>query len=754
MLLTVNRLAWSVIAATLPLSFLPKLPAATYGLPMLFLALLLALSGWRYAKAVALILALFLWAVCAGRVILDQIEELSHGQLKAEIVVDNVLPDGKMVKVRLLRYKDRILFPPIYATLKVSPQEIVFCAGQHWNMELVLRPVHAQLNEGGFDRQRFALANHTPLTGRVVSAEVIDSQCSWRARVINATQKNYGHLTWQALISALAFGERAEVDRQTNLLLRETGTAHLMAISGMHIALAASFGWLLSRGVQFLLPAWCIGYRLPMYCSLMVALAYCWLSGGNAPALRAMLSLLVWSMLRLRFIHCHSWQVWCLCIALILFFDPLSVLSDSLWLSALAVAGLLLWFHFFPLPRRFNRGKRWLLLRLLHLQIGMLLLLMPLQALLFHGVSLSALVANLWAVPLITMLTVPLILMAIVCNPLPWVSPLLWQWVDHSLALVFIPLQHLPRGWFPLDQTLGAASLLGWLILLSLRFGWWRTSPVSLFSAALLLCSWREVGSHPHWRVDMLDVGHGLAVVVSRNGEATLYDTGNRWPGGDAARSQILPWLNWQGLNVTDIILSHGHLDHIGGLETVQAAFPAARVRSALARRGHLPCRKGTRWRWQELQFSVLWPPEAEKGEGNNQSCVVAITDGKWRVLLTGDIEAPAELKLVAEQRASLSADLLQVPHHGSRTSSSPPFLRAVGATAAVASAARYSAWRLPAAKIIQRYDKNHVEWHDTALSGQISAHFFVDNWQLMGLREQIMNRWYHQWFGVVRDSR
>ncbi|HBT52062.1 MAG TPA: competence protein ComEC, partial [Erwinia persicina] len=86
--------------------------------------------------------------------------------------------------------------------------------------------------------------------------------------------------------------------------------------------------------------------------------------------------------------------------------------------------------------------------------------------------------------------------------------------------------------------------------------------------------------------------------------------------------------------------------------------------------------------------------------------------------------------------------------------SSSPPFLRAVSASAAIASAARYSAWRLPARQIIQRYAEYNVEWRDTALSGQLSAHFFRDNWQLKGLREQIMNRWYHQWFGVVRYSR
>lgn len=754
MFLTVNRLAWSVIAATLPLSFLPRLPGAVCSVLVLCFALLLALSGRRVARHIALILVFFIAAASAGRTMLTQTEQLTQARVKTDIRVEAVQPDGKTIRARLLRFQGRILFPPLYASLRVQPQATAFCAGQRWQMQLALRPVHAQLNEGGFDRQRYALANHTPLTGRVVSAVVTDATCSLRDKVTGVMKKNTANLSRQALISALAFGDRSQVDRETNQLLRETGTAHLMAISGMHIALAASFGWLLARMIQFTFPAWCIGYRLPMYSGLLVALLYCWLSGGNPPALRAILALLVWSVLRLRGMNCQGGQVWAVCIGIILFFDPLSVLSDSLWLSALAVAGLLLWYHFFPLPSRFSRRKRWLLLRLLHLQAGMLLLLMPLQTVLFHGISVSALVANLWAVPLISCITVPLILVATLVNPVPVINLVLWEWVDRSLALVFIPLQHLPRGWFPLDRTMAAVSLLCWLVLLTLRFGWWRTSPVTLLSAVLVLCSWRDVASLPRWRVDMLDVGHGLAVVISRHGEAMLYDTGNRWPGGDFARSQILPWLAWQGLNVTGIILSHGHLDHIGGLQSVQAAFPAATVRSALARSGHLPCRKGVNWRWQDLQFQVLWPPQGEVREGNNQSCVVAVTDGKWRVLLTGDIEAPAELRLVAEQRATLRADLLQVPHHGSRTSSSPPFLRAVSASAAIASAARYSAWRLPARQIIQRYAEYNVEWRDTALSGQLSAHFFRDNWQLKGLREQIMNRWYHQWFGVVRYSR
>lgn len=754
MRITATQLAGSLIIGTLPLTVIPRLPGYGYDIAAIVLSFLLMRCSQRVAIFTAMVLLFSLWPLNTARSLQEQIDRLTQGIVRAEVQIDTVLPGAERARVRLFRQDGRLLFPPIYASIRLPGGEETFCQGQRWNMALALRPLHAQLNEGGFDRQRFTLANSMPLTGRVISAEVRQPRCSWRGAIMNSTRQNYGHLPWQALISALAFGDRSEVKREITQLLRETGTAHLMAIAGMQIGLAAGFGWLVARLIQFFFPAWMISYRFPLYCSLLVALIYCWLSGSNPPAMRAMLALLMWSTLRLKGINCSSWQVWLFCIALILFLEPLSILSDSLWMSALAVAGLLIWYQSFALPVRFRRRKRWLPIRLLHLQLGMLLLLMPLQVFIFHGFSLSALVANLWAVPLISLVTVPLILTSLLLNFLPLVGPFIWWLADRSLALVFFPLQQLPNGWLPLESTFAAGSLACWLLLLAFRFGWWRSSPFTLVACTLLLLSWRNFSAKPEWRLDMLDVGHGLAVVISQHGKAVLYDTGNRWPGGDVAHSQIIPWLEWQGLTLTDVVISHAHLDHIGGLPSIQSAYPDARVRSALKRPGHLPCYRDVGWRWQGLTFQALWPPENMPGEGNNQSCVVMVSDGRWRVLLTGDIEREAELQLVAEQRAALSADLLQVPHHGSRTSSTPPLLRAVAPKAAIASAARYSAWRLPAAKIIMRYDENRIIWRDTALSGQISARFFVDNWHLLGLREQIMNRWYHQWFGVPRESR
>lgn len=754
MRITATLLAGSLVIGTLPLTVLPHLPGYGYDIAVLLLSFLFMRCPRRIVVFAAMVLLSSLWPLNTARSLQGQIERLTQGVVQAEVQIDTVLPGGERARVRLFRQDGRILFPPIYASLKLPSAERSFCQGQRWDMALALRPLHAQLNEGGFDRQRFSLASSMPLTGKAIAAKVRQPHCSWRASIMEAAHKHYGHLPWQALITALAFGDRSEVRREITQLLRETGTAHLMAIAGMQIGLAAGFGWLAARVIQFFFPAWLITYRFPLYCSLLVGLVYCWLSGSNPPAMRAMLALLMWSALRLKGINCSSWQVWLFCIALILFLEPLSVLSDSLWMSALAVAGLLIWYQCFALPSRFRRGKCWLPLRLLHLQLGMLLLLMPLQVFIFHGFSLSALVANLWAVPLISLFTVPLILTSLLCNFLPSIGPFMWWLADRSLALVFFPLQQLPDGWFSLASPFAAGSFACWLFLLAWRFNWWRSSPATLMACALLLLSWRNFNVKPEWRVDMLDVGHGLAVVISQRGQAVLYDTGNRWPGGDAAHSQIIPWLQWQGLTLTDVVISHAHLDHIGGLPSIQSAFPDARVHSALKRPGHLPCHRGVSWRWQGLMFKALWPPKDMPGEGNNQSCVVAIGDGRWRVLLTGDIEREAELQLVTGQRDALGADLLQVPHHGSRTSSSPPLLRAVAPKAAIASAARYSAWRLPATKIITRYAENHIMWRDTALSGQISARFFVDNWHLLGLREQIMNRWYHQWFGVPRESR
>ncbi|GLR09845.1 ComEC family protein [Mixta theicola] len=693
------------------------------------------------------------WALLAARQTIEPLVKLSARAIEVRTEITQVLHDKGRLIVKIVEHEDKRMFPPVYASVMTGRFEETWCAGQRWEMKLRLRPVHGRLNEGGYDAQRFALANNTPLQGRLLAGRPLSTGCSWRQRLMSYAQQQYQHLPWHGVMTALLFGDRQEVAAETRALLRDTGIAHLMAISGMHISLAASLGWIAARGLQFLLPTWRIRYPLPLLFSLSVAAAYCWLSGNNPPAVRAMTALTLWALVRFQGINCSNWQIWLVCLGGILFIDPVAILSDSFWLSVVAVAILLFWFQWFPLPVRWRYRKRWMLLQLMHLQLGMLLLLIPIQIFIFHGVSLTSLPANMLAIPIVSFITVPALLFALIM-PAGWLALPLWWVADRSLALTFHLLTFLPEGWLWLGKEALIASLIVWLLFVAFRLGWWQRAPAALIAACCLPGLWHITRVEPEWRLDMLDIGHGLAMVISRNGHALVYDTGNRWPAGSAARQTLLPWLNWHGLSVDTIIISHQHLDHIGGLADMQRAWPEAVVRSALTLPGHQPCIAGVRWQWQKLNFNVLWPPAVSTHGNNNDSCVVRVDDGRYRVLLTGDLEAEAEKQLLRRDRLALKADLIQVPHHGSKTSSTAALLRNVKGSVALVSVARYNAWRLPSARIIERYRKNGYHWHDTSRSGQLSVGFYRDGWQVKGLREQIMSRWYHQWFGVPDESR
>nr|WP_261108424.1 ComEC family protein [Serratia liquefaciens] len=747
----------AIICGTLPLLFMPHLPDARI---MLCVILPICCYLWcrgSLCRFMAWGVLGFLWAVFTAGNLVDQINRLSQGPVVHAVVkvssIALAATARKQTVMHIEQINGRWLVPSIAFSTLWQPKEQPLCAGQRWQMQLRLRPVHGNLNEGGFDSQRWAISQRQPLTAQVKSAILLDPACSWRQRIIRHAENNIGTVRYQAVLLALAFGERGALEPSLRSLMLKTGIAHLMAISGLHVAMVAILIWSLLRVIQFWLPAHRIGYRFPLIASWLGALGYIWLAGAHPPAVRTGLALTLWMLLRIRGIHCSSWQVWLWCIGLILICDPLAVLSDSFWLSATAVLCLIFWFEWVPLSPRFRVGWYWAPLRWLHIQFGITLLLVPMQAGLFLGLSMTSIPANLWAVPLVSLVTVPLILLAVVLGIFPPLSTGLWWAADLTLAWVFTPLHYLQNGWLDLGAASLVVSIMGWLMVIFWRFHWWLRYVSVLVTLAVCCLLWREKAPSYRWRVDMLDIGHGLAMVVEKNGRAILYDTGPRWGTGSAATRNIVPFLNWRGLPVDQIVISHDHLDHIGGLEELQQAFPLATVRSPRLGAGHLPCVAGESWQWQSLQFQVLWPPKAVKTAGNDDSCVIRIDDGKYSLLLTGDAEKRSEAQLVRHQRHLLRATILQVPHHGSKTSSTPPFLRAVAPEAAIASASRYNKWRLPAVKVVARYRENGIIWRDTSRSGQLSVLFFDNDWQIKGFREQIMPRWYHQRFGVEGDN-
>lgn len=751
----IPALSICAILAIVPLLWLPELPSPYTVWAMLAGGIVLAVwqnSRLRYAGMTLLFCA---WGILAAQESVWPMQHLTTGAVQAEIEL--TATDGATQhQGSILSVNGKRWWASTGVTLygNYLPQKA--CAGQRWSVTLRLRPAHGELNDGGYDSQRSAFARHQTLSGRFTRAEIVDGRCSLRAQYLMSLQNRLSAYRWGAVILGLGMGERLEVPREIKDLMRETGTLHLMAISGLHIALAASLVWLLARGLQFLLPSHRVHWKMPLLAGLFFAAFYAWLTGLQPPALRTIIALAVLALLRITGRQWSPWQVWSCCIAAILINDPLAVLSQSLVLSAFAVAALIFWFQWLPLPDwNWTRQMR-PLLNLIYLQVGMLLLLMPLQVLIFHGFSFSSLVANLFAVPLVTFVSVPLILLGMLLHllPLAAVESAIWFAADKSLAGLFWLLMRLPDGWQNVDQRWQIMALLPWLSIIAWRFRAWKTVPAVCLAGSVLLTFplWRAEKSES-WTLHMLDVGQGLSMVIERQGKAILFDTGLAWPDGDSAQRLIIPWLRWHHLRPEGVILSHEHLDHAGGLASLQKAWPDIWVRSPLRRTGHRPCFRGQKWEWQGLTFTVHWPPENYPAQGNNHSCVVKVDDGEQSVLLTGDIEVQAEQAMLSHYWRHLRATLIQVPHHGSNTSSSLPLVQRVEGQIALDSAARYNAWHFPSAKVVRRYRKEGYIWHDTPHSGQISVTFSQHRWQIRRLREQILPRWYHQWFGAPVDN-
>lgn len=746
----------SLIAGLLPLWWLPIIPSLPWIAVLLGGALALLAHRRQGIHLIGLFILFFCWGCLAAAQSLAFFQQIPMTPVDAEIRV--VRSDGQQShEVNIVRLSGKLLFPQPGVRLYGSGLPGPVCAGQRLRVKLKLRPLHSQLNEGNFDSQRFYMAQNLLFSGRVIAAQTLSARCSLHSQWMSAIQHRTASLPMQSIIMALVFGERRGMSESHKQLLSQTGTAHLMAISGMHISLAAGLGWLVGRGFQSMMPAARIGYRFPLFCAMMMALGYTWLSGCNPPALRAMFALTLWSLLKIMGRKWSSWDVWLVCIAGLLLHDPLVLLSDSFCLSVLAVASLIFWYQWVPLHGAVRRWPWYVRYptQLIHLQIGIMLLLLPLQIHIFHGVSLSALIANLFAVPLISFLVVPLLFAALFFNQISPPGDGLWLAADQILAGLFALLASLPEGWLTVEKRALWLSFSGWIGVVLWRTGAWKYHKSVLLVAitAVTLSHQRILTPPAVWQMTMLDVGHGLAVALVRNHKVLLYDTGGMWVGGDAAIQTIIPWLKWHNLTLDAIVLSHEHLDHVGGLKSLQRLLPPVSVRSSLGWDNHLPCYRGTRWEWEGLQFEVHWPPPEERLRGNNNSCVVRVSDGYHRLLLTGDLEASAEFAMLRRENMNLNADFIQVPHHGSRTSSTETLLRAVAGRAAFASTSRYNQWHLPASQIVSRYQKNGYQWYDTPHSGQLTLAIDHEKWKIFGFRGQIDPRWYHQWFGVTADN-
>lgn len=744
----------------LPLMFLPNLPSDEYWYFIAFLLIITVLPFFSKSKlhlTFSVFVLSFLWATAYAKQYILNIEPLIDQTIivKAKVVSLNTRCASRQnepynVQFSILNIENHYVSAPIPISIYWDKSSVPKL-GQIWQLTIKTKVVHSYLNQGGFDSQRFAIANRTLLTAKLKSEKLLDENYDVRQNIASNLAKYIDLFPYRGILKALAFGDRSQLEKYQRTIMMQTGVAHLMAISGMHILLVF---WMCSFTIKlsmFFVPQRFSYCHTPIVVGWMFAFFYAWLTGLNPPALRAMLALSIWIYLRYKNRHISSWQKINRIIALMLLFDPLMILSESFWLSCYAVVSLIFLYEWIPISKRIQHKKRWYLIRLLHLQFGLTALLLPIQIFVFQGISPVSLLANLIAIPIISLFTFPSILIALVFSCLNYFHLSLWflYVAEISLEWLFICLELINFSWLNLSSNFYLFSIIGWLMIISLRIGIWRRFNITLVILLMILVTPFFKQQNYKWRLDMLDVGHGLAVVIHDGKSAILYDTGAKWEKSSAVERIIIPFLIWHGLEVKGIIISHQHNDHIGGLTILQHLYPKAwLMSSSTTLRNNFYCKAGNKLNWNNLTFEVLWPNKLVNYAQNEDSCVIKVYDNNFSVLLTGDLERKQEYQLVEKYAQDLASTILQTPHHGSNTSSSYAFLNYVNPAISLASTSRYNAWHLPSNKVIQRYQDLQLDYRVTAKSGQMSLFFYGNRWELKTIRNEINPKWYHNWIG------
>ena len=603
--------------------------------------------------------------------------------------------------------------------------------GQKWQLKLRMKPPWGTLNFSGPDRERWLFARGIGATASVRSGELlgvsetsaypmqkIRGQVSWEvSRQLGETRKG-------AVVRALATADRSALSRTDGHFLRVTGTAHLLAISGLHIGLAAAGGILLSRSLLWFFPLRLMGVW-PFYFSMVAGVAaatvYAMLANLGVSTVRALLMLLAVTAALCVARAPHPLRSFTVALAAVLIISPMAPLSAGFWFSFLAVFSLV--FYFQP---RFGALSWWK--TALQAQAAVFLFLIPAGGAWFSGFSTTGFVANLLAIPWVSFLVVPPVLAGIVTIALPdMVTGTLWQLAGLGISLLFRFLEWLAllqpelEGLRSLPVPLLAGVCVGALLLLLPRglAGRWL-GPFFLLPLFLPVSNPVPEGS---LRIDVLDVGQGNAIAVNTPTRGILYDTGpGNGAGIDHVGSAIVPFYTNLGRAGPDqVIISHGDLDHSGGLYSISQRFPTVPVMGSIfpGSTSVRKCLRGSNWSWDGFSFLVLHPSLGLPYLRNNSSCVLSIGNGRASVLLSGDIEDFVESRLVQDSLQPHS--VLIVPHHGSNSSSSPAFISRVRPELAVASAGLGNRFDFPRQEVRQAYKKRGIPLLTTGECGGLS---------------------------------
>lgn len=620
--------------------------------------------------------------------------------------------------------------------------------GETWQLRLRLAPPRDRLNFGAGDPERHWFAERVDALGSVVGDGASRQGPAQghpvqrlRERIRDRFAGELAGLPGHGLVLALSLGDRSLLGDALREAMRATGTGHLLAISGLHVGLVALFGTRLARLGLGLLGGGGGARRVAPLFGLMLAGAYALLAGFGTSPRRAlvMVSVVVIALVLRR--RVGPWRSWLIALAAVLAMDPLAPLQAGFWLSFGAVAVLLWLFVGHGAP-----ANPWTSLP--RAQAGLMLAMLPMSLTWFRFASISALGANLLAIPFMSAVTLPLVLLGLLTLAIPWppatiplhMAAQAAAWLEALLVTV-----HRLGGdmaWQGPSPPLGVALAATLGALLCLLPGALRLRGFGVLLILPLL--WPPQPPQPGaLHIDVLDVGQGQAVLVRSEAHVLLVDTGpgaeGRW---SLAQRVILPAITDAAAGPLDLLLvSHGDSDHAGGLDDLRAALPGVPVIASLgpaptAARQKTPitdaiglCHDERRWRWRspgpasgtDIEFRVLHPTRWLPYRGNDSSCVLDIRAPGGAVLLPGDIGHRVERRLASTQAAPRAGYRLVVaPHHGSRTSSSGPFLRWARPAHTVFTTGYANRFGFPAAEVLARYGAQALPVVDTASCGAL----------------------------------
>lgn len=766
----------------------------------LMLSLLLGLLWWgltRRAKpgvpawcrwvAGLLSVALLAWASTGWRASARMAERLPDSWRGQDIQVvvqvtglPRAVPGGVLFDARALSWPSPGPDLPELLSLRMNTADSgLFRAGQRWQMAVRLHAPDGQANPGGFDATLPLFERGVRAVGTVRDRVALPRKLSDRAErpwqgVIDRMRQDIrddimarvADKRAAGVLAGLSVGDQSAIDRADWEIFRRTGVAHLVSISGAHIAM---LGWLAAQVIRRVWARWPAAvHRLAapdvaMWGAVCTSALYALLAGWGVPAQRTVWMMLAFSLLRGGGRRWPWPLVWLASALAVTVLDPWALWQPGFWLSYVAVGvlmssglsehGALQATDVGDVPagdpgwlRRAGGLAQQSGREMVRTQWLVTLALTPLAVVCFQQVSIVSFGANVGAIPLFTLVITPLSLLGAVWPPFWDLGAWLIQYAMARLAEMSAwPWAVVQAPALPFWVSAGAV-IAGFAMAIPAQWAW-RLAALPFFLFLLYLPEPLRLIPAPRpgqFQVLAADVGQGTAVLVRTAHHQLLFDAGPRiGDQSDAGERIILPLLRAMGIRQLDtLMISHEDTDHVGGAASLVSALPIAQLLSSLDEvhplrqqasttgepLSHQTCLAGQHWEWDGVAFTVLHPTEAdyEKRQAlapNALSCVLRVSlpgaEGA-SVLIAGDVEAAQEAALVSrhpasgEARSTLQSEVLISPHHGSKTSSTAGFLQAVQPRQVVIQVGRRNAYGHPSPSVLARYQAQGLNWQAT----------------------------------------